>query len=146
MTAPAFGDTMCIRNAGTDPRGQEAETSLRKAPHCGNINLDKIKKGIFNHASLRWDCETYLSRTLEGYFSFSLPPGDRTFLDAVLWLSMSDKQSLSVLLLYNLLLTSAPQVTLLQFRVSYKSTKPQGNGGNLWWHRTPFLKRQEHCA
>lgn len=46
MTAPALGDTMCIRNAVTDPRGQEAETPLRKAPDCGNIIPDKIKNAV----------------------------------------------------------------------------------------------------
>lgn len=41
-----FGDTLCIRNAATDPRGQEAETSLGNTSDWGNINLAKIKNAI----------------------------------------------------------------------------------------------------
>lgn len=57
---------------------------------------------------------------------------------------MLDKQSVSVLLLYKLLLTSAPQITLLHLSVPYKSTKTQQNSRNLQWHQGAFLKRQEH--
>lgn len=39
---------MCIRNAVTDPRGQEAETSLKKPPEHGNITLDEIKNAVLS--------------------------------------------------------------------------------------------------
>jgi len=108
------------------------------------MTLDKTKNHSFSHASFSRDCKTYYSRTKKGYFSFSQPLGECIFLNAVLWLSMLDKQSVSVLLLYKLLLTSAPQITLLQLSVPYKSTKTQQNSRNLQWHQGAFLKRQEH--